>query len=103
MKYKLRQINPNKKVSYLFRDYDYALNHGFNLDDYDVVYEGEIEGDYFDTVLENLYTIFNINHPKDFKGRSLSTSDLVELDGRIYYCDDIGWKEWSAVNVFIKN
>ena len=29
--------------------------------------------------LEDIYTRFNIDHPKDFKGHSLSVSDVVVL------------------------
>ena len=29
--------------------------------------------------LEDIYTRFNIDHPKDFKGHSLSVSDIVVL------------------------
>lgn len=29
--------------------------------------------------------------PEDFKGHSLSTSDIVSLDGKLYYCDSFGW------------
>ena len=31
------------------------------------------------TSLEDIYTRFNIDHPKDFKGHSLSVSDVVVL------------------------
>ena len=73
----------------------------FSLSDYKQVYEGNIELDEKDThqdvkpidYLEHLFYIFNINHPKDFKGHSLSVSDVVELDGKKYYCDSAGWQE----------
>lgn len=29
--------------------------------------------------------------PPDFKGHSLSVSDIVRLDSRLYYCDSVGW------------
>ena len=32
-----------------------------------------------------------IHHPKDFRGHSLSVSDVVRLDGTDYYCDSLGW------------
>ena len=47
--------------------------------------------------LENLYYIFNQARPEDFKGHSLSVSDIVALkrDGVVsyYYCDSVGFKE----------
>lgn len=49
--------------------------------------------------LENLYYIFNQARPEDFKGHSLSVSDIVALkrDGVVsyYYCDSVGFRELS--------
>ena len=89
MKYKIKQIK--NRNDYRFMDYDYAKEHGLSLEDYDVVYEGEVEEGPVNKVLEDLFVEFNINHPADFRGHSLSTSDIVELDGINYYCDFAGW------------
>lgn len=43
--------------------------------------------------LENLFTTFNINHPENYHGHSLSVSDIVKLGDKYYFCDSIGWKE----------
>lgn len=47
--------------------------------------------------LEDIYTRFNIDHPEDFKGHSLSVSDVVVLHEKgsdtAYYVDSIGFKE----------
>lgn len=43
--------------------------------------------------LEELFREFNIDHPADYTGRSLSVSDVVILDGVAYFCDDFGWKK----------
>ena len=64
---------------------------GLNKQQYKKVYEGEIECKGLWLVLEELFKIFNINHPEDYSGRSMSTSDIVILDGVEYYCDDYGW------------
>ena len=96
MKYKIKQIKDIKNCDYSFEWWDWAKDK-FNLDDYEVVYEGEIDlisGSEIST-LEELFEIFNINHPKDFRGHSLSVSDVVELDGKNFYCDAHGWKELS--------
>lgn len=42
-------------------------------------------------ILEDIFRKFNIGRPKDFKGHSLSVSDIVELDGDKYYCDSFGF------------
>ena len=48
-------------------------------------------------VLEELYVQFNLYHPPDFKGHSLSVSDVVALkrDGQAcaFFVDRIGFKE----------
>ena len=90
MKYKIKQIKDIKNCDYAFEWWDWAKEK-FTLDDYDVVYEGEIEGTNPNAVLEELFKIFNIERPEDFTGHSLSVSDVVELDGVNYYCDSIGW------------
>ena len=47
--------------------------------------------------LNKLYEQFNVNHPTDFKGHSLSVSDIVALnvDGAVscHYVDSFGFKE----------
>ena len=60
---------------------------------YELVYEGEIETN----DLESIYTKFNLNHPREFIGHSLSMSDVVELyddnGSEFYYVDRFGFKE----------
>ena len=65
---------------------------------YEAVYACGIKnsGDVSQT-LEDLYFIFNQKRPDDFKGHSMSVSDIVALKrGGVvsyYYCDSIGFKE----------
>ena len=67
-------------------------------DNYDTVYTGPIvcAKDQAAT-LENLFEIFNRNHPVDFTGHSLSVSNIVALkqDGVVsyHYCDSVGFQE----------
>ena len=61
---------------------------------YDKVYEGNVEC----TDLEQVFRMFNLNHPKDYIGRSLSVSDVVEvIDGNsaseFHFCDTLGFKK----------
>lgn len=44
-------------------------------------------------ILNELYELFNICHPADFKSYSLSVGDMVKLDKEWYACDDIGWRK----------
>jgi len=94
MEYKIKQIKNYNDCEYIF-DWWKLAQDKFNLEkDYETVYEGELEvEDETDTVgiLEKLFFIFNMKHPQDFKGHSLSVSDVVELNGKNYYCDSNGW------------
>ena len=92
MKYKIKQLT--KRNDYRFMQYDFAIKNGFNLNDYETTYEGEINlNSNINNTLEDLFYIFNVERPEDFHGHSLSTSDVVELDGINYYCDWAGWKK----------
>ena len=61
---------------------------------YELVYSAELTPG---TSLEDIYTRFNIDHPKDFKGHSLSVSDVVVLhqngQDAAHYVDSFGYKE----------
>lgn len=89
MNYKIKQLKDLNRP-YAFMSWKWAYKY-FNINDYEVVYEGDIDGKSTTDCLEKLFRIFNMEHPKDFKGHSLSTSDVVELDGGNFYCDSTGW------------
>lgn len=59
---------------------------------YDKVFEGAVEAD----TLEGVYQMFNCDCPEDFRGHSLSVSDVVEVvgseDAGFYFCDSIGFQ-----------
>jgi DNA repair protein RadC len=70
-------------------------------DNYDLIYTSpltDFNGDK-NHVLNKLYEQFNINHPTDFRGHSLSVSDIIALkiNGIVssYYVDSFGFKEQS--------
>lgn len=62
---------------------------------YDKVYEGNFD---FES-LEDVYRKFNLDHPEDYRARSLSVSDVVAISDSdkvkvgFYFCNDIGFKE----------
>ena len=92
MKYKIKQIKDVENCAYAFKRYEWAKNV-LDLDDYEVVYEGELDYPEMPNALEELFEIFNVRRPKDFERRSMSISDVVEIDGKNYYCDFVGWEE----------
>ena len=79
-----------------FEPYDrlQATGHAIDRANYELIYTASLAPD---TSLEDIYTRFNIDHPADFKGHSLSVSDIVVLhrDGRdaAHYVDSIGYRE----------
>ena len=97
MKFTIMQIKLEPMRIYGFMSYSYAMSHGFKLDDYEEVYQYDMdiaEDEDIFHALDNIFTIFNIDRPEDFEGHSMSTSDLVKLeDGRIFYCDFVGWRQ----------
>ena len=92
MEYRLLQLDIDKS-RYAFMPYAFAKDHGFDLSDYHVAYEGNAPDGDPEIILEGLFTIFNLHRPTDFKGHSMSVSDIVELDDKTYYCDSIGFVE----------
>ena len=92
MKYKIKQIKDVENCAYAFKRYGWAKNV-LDLNDYEVVYEGELDYPEMPNALEELFEIFNSKRPKDFERRSMSISDVVEIDGKNYYCDFVGWEE----------
>ena len=78
-----------------FEPYDRLQATGNVVDkaNYELVYSAELTPG---TYLEDIYTRFNIDHPKDFKGHSLSVSDVVVLhqngQDTAHYVDSFGYK-----------
>ena len=79
-----------------FEPYDRltATGHRVDAKNYALVYSAELTPG---TSLEDIYTRFNIDHPKDFKGHSLSVSDVVVLhqngQDTAHYVDSFGYKD----------
>ena len=78
-----------------FEPYDRLQATGNVVDkaNYELVYSAELTPG---TSPEDIYTRFNIDHPKDFKGHSLSVSDVVVLhqngQDAAHYVDSFGYK-----------
>ena len=86
----------NETLDYRFEPLDAIRNNGLSVkpENYEQVYTAPLtEKD----SLESIYTRFNIDRPADFKGHSLSVSDIVVLhqDGEntAHYCDRFGFSQ----------
>ena len=79
-----------------FEPYDrlQAAGHTVERANYELIYTAPLAPG---TSLEDIYTRFNIDHPKDFKGHSLSVSDIVVLHqnggNTAHYVDSIGFQQ----------
>lgn len=74
----------------MYSSLDFVREHfTLSLDIYDKVYEGEMLDD---EDLDDLFCKFN-HGTLPYEGHSLSVSDIVEIEGKFYYCDDYGWEE----------
>lgn len=95
---KIFQINMDRDTNRVaFSSYERVVAEQGAVDAsiYDEVFSGDVDAD----DLEEIYGIFNLNHPEGYAGRSLSVSDVVQIDcdGKpaFFYCDSIGWQEVS--------
>lgn len=95
--YEIYQLKSNQITrDFRFEGTDYLKKHGFKVDkeNYDLVYHAPL--DKKDT-LDSIYEKFNLYHPADFRGHSLSVSDVVVFhkDGidTAYYVDTFGFAE----------
>lgn len=111
--YHIFQIGDIGKTMYAFRPWEDAREL-FSFSDYTCTYHDRIEADSHREALSELFFRFNMDRPGDFKGHSMSVSDIVVLLGdaspfedrgeRWYYCDDYGWtditeevKQWLSL------
>lgn len=84
-----------KSDEYRFSSYVSMRNNGYEpaVPDYEMIYTDELNG----ATLNDIYERFNIDHPKDYVGYSLSVSDVIVLikDGErtAYMVDSFGFKE----------
>lgn len=75
---------------------------------YDKIYEGDMSavnahGDTVGDKLEAVFVKFNLNRPEDFKGHSLSVSDVVVMDDKVYYVDTVGFQPLKEFKPAAKN
>ena len=98
MKIAIYQINPDRDENNVaFLNYEnlerFQGSAELRSEIYDKVFEGEVECG----TLEEVYQMFNLDHPDGYRGRSLSVSDVVEVVGEekstFHFCDSIGFRE----------
>ena len=97
------QIQETANCSYLFMDYDFAVeNGGPDMNDYKKVAEVEIDTRDTDVtyVLDEVFTYGNTNieyYDDNPEARSISVSDILEYNGDKYYVDSFGFKKLDDI------
>ena len=82
--------------AYQFEPYERLQAGGLSVDpaNYEQVYSAPLEPG---MTLETIYQKFNLDHPADFTGHSLSVSDVVVLhqagEDTAHYCDRFGFQD----------
>ena len=92
--YQIRDDLPGE--NYAFMNMSFIESHGMQIkkEDYELVYVGELFGN---MSLDDIFERFNIDRPEDFRGHSLSVSDIVVLnDGEnvtAHFVDSISFEQ----------
>lgn len=94
--FKIYQLPVNNPAVFMSLEFVRENDIMPKLEDYKLVAEShlyEITGATVIGLLDSIYHTLNLTHPDWFKGRSLSISDIIEIDGKYYYCDDFSWEQ----------
>ena len=95
--YQIRDDSPGE--NYAFMNMSFIESHGMQIkkEDYKLVYVGELSGN---MSLDDIFERFNIDRPEDFRGHSLSVSDIVVLnDGEkviAHFVDSISFEQLDS-------
>lgn len=105
--YQLKATDRNRAVRWQSLANYTAENGAPNAADYDRVYKCSTAGLGLantpeSRLKEELYRVFNIEKPADFKGHSLSVSDVIVLGGVAWYVDVYGFKRIENFKEAIK-
>lgn len=96
--YKIYQLK-NSPENHAIRFEEYALAEKYGEpakpENYDLVYSGSLDEFEDENKLEAIYTKFNLNRPEDFKGHSLSVSDIIVMNDEAHYVDSFGFVDVS--------
>ena len=96
--YQLKREDSTTDLRFMGSDWLQKKGLDPNRDNYDLIYTGRLypSENRIDT-LERLYHMLNTDHPEDFRGHSLSVSDIVALKEQgvvsYHYVDSIGYTE----------
>lgn len=92
--YQLKDTEEARDIHFMGMDYLESKGIVVKKENYDLLYTAPLEEG---TSLEDIYTRLNIDRPADFRGHSLSVSDVVVLhqngENTSHYVDSFGYRE----------
>ena len=95
--YQIRHGSPRENYKFMNMSFLESQGVQFKKEDYELVYVGRLSGT---MTLEDIFERFNMDHPKGFRGHSLSVSDVVVLnDGEnvtAHFVDSISFKQLDS-------
>ena len=109
--YQLKRDDSTADIRFMNSEYLQKKGVEPQYENYELVYTGALtkDGSQIEK-LEDLYRIFNVEHPQSFAGHSLSVSDIVALKQAgvvsYHYVDSIGYKElinFRTTENYLKN
>ncbi len=106
MEYKILQMRRGDDLHFMRFEAFNNLVKELKVEYYNEVYKSYVvtvtKGSDPYAILGYLFEKFNLHCPEDFRGHSLSVSDIIKLGDDYYYCDSYGWKQVKEENgVFI--
>ena len=106
--YQLKKSDDNIYIRFESLERLAELGQKPDFSNYDKIYEGDlssvtVRGDTVGDKLEAVFVKFNLDRPEDFKGHSLSVSDVVVMDDKAYYVDAVGFQPLKEFKPIEKN
>lgn len=106
--YQLKKSDKNIYIRFESLERLAELGQKPEFSNYDKIYEGDlstvnVRGDTVGDKLEAVFVKFNLDRPEDFKGHSLSVSDVVVMDDKAYYVDSVGFQPLKEFKPVTKN
>lgn len=97
--WQLKHTKENHNIAFMPLRFLKKFNLEVSLNNYHQIYEETADYDCStNAFLEKLFAKFNIGaKPENYKGHSLSVSDIISIDDDYYYCDSIGFVKLSNI------
>ncbi len=94
--YQMKALDANATA--IFRSYAFLAKNNrldkISADNYNLIYESTITAEQTpEETMEKLFSSLQSDKPADYRGHSLSVSDVIVLNDTAYYVDFIGFKK----------